>query len=116
MLCYYAVMYYVIQRHHGDPRKHYLAYTVPKYISSQNSQNIIFEFQHEGTVKRKWAPKEEIVLLTDDKELFQTTLRRLEELKHAHFEKIDAAQTQLNNEISALLSTMQNEFDNIRKN
>jgi hypothetical protein len=107
-------MYYVIQRHHGDPKKHYLAYSVPRYISSQNSQNIIFEFHHEGTVKRKWAPKEEIVLLTDDKQLFQITLQRLEELKSAHFERIDAAQAQLNHEISALLNTMQNEFETIQ--
>lgn len=108
-------MYYVIQRHQGDPKKHYLAYSVPRYISSQNSQNIIFEFQHDGAVKRKWAPKEEIVLLTDDKQLFQTTLKRLEELKSGHFEKIDAAQAQLNHEINALLNTMQNEFEKIKE-
>lgn len=109
-------MYYVIQRHKGDPKKHYLAYSVPRYISSQNSLNVIFEFQQEGAVKRKWAPKEEIILLTDDQELFQTTLMRLEELKKAHIEKIDAAQAQLNHEIASLLNTMQQEFDKIRKN
>lgn len=109
-------MCYVIQRHQGDPKKHYIAYRVPKYISSKNSQNIIFEFQHEGTVKRKWAPKDEIILLTDDQELFQTTLTRLEELKQSHIKKIDAAQAQLNHEFSSLLNTMQNEFDTIRKN
>jgi len=109
-------MYYVIQRHHNDPKKHYLAYTVPRYISSPNSQNVIFEFHVEGSVKRKWAPKEEIILLTDDQTLFQTTLKRLEELKKSHIEKIDAAQAQLNHEINALLNTMQDEFDNIQKN
>lgn len=107
-------MYYVIQRHHSDPKKHYLAYTVPRYISSENSVNIIFEFQHEGVVKRKWAPKEEIILLTADKQLFQTTLQRLEGLKSSHLERIDAAQAQLNDEINALLNTMQNEFDTIK--
>jgi hypothetical protein len=109
-------MYYVIQRHRDDPKKPYLAYSVPKYISSQNSQNIIFEFRHEGTVKRKWAAKEEIVLLTEDKELFQITLKRLEELKQFHFEKIDAAQAQLDHELSSLLKTMQDEFETIGKN
>lgn len=108
-------MYYVIQRHQGDPKKHYLAYTVPRYISSENSVNIIFEFQHDGAVKRKWAPKEEIILLTADKQLFQTTLHRLEGLKSSHLEKIDAAQAQLNDEINALLNTMQNEFETIKK-
>lgn len=109
-------MYYVIQRHHGDPKKHYLAYTVPRYISSENSQNIIFEFRHNDSVKRKWAPKEEIVLLTDDEQLFQTTLQKLETLKRTHLERIDAAETQLNQEIYAMLNTMQTEFETIKKN
>lgn len=109
-------MYYVIQRHQGDPKKHYLAYSVPKYISSENSQNIIFEFQHNGVAKRKWAPKEEIVLLTDDQELFQTTLQRLESLKSSHLEKIDAAEAQLNHEISSMLNAMQSAFQAIKKN
>ena len=108
-------MYYVIQRHHRDIKKHYLAYTVPRYISSKTSQNIIFEFTQNGVVKRKWAPKEEIILLTDDKELFQTTLEKLESLKRTHLEKIDAAEAQLNHEISALLQTMKSEFETIKK-
>jgi hypothetical protein len=109
-------MYYVIQKHHGDPKKHYLAYTVPRYISSENSQNIIFEFRHNDTVKRKWAPKEEIVLLTDDEVLFKTTLEKLEAIKRTHIERIDAAESQLNHEISALLNTMKSEFEIIKKN
>lgn len=109
-------MYYVIQRHHGDPKKHYLAYTVPRYISSGNSQNIIFEFRHNDSVKRKWAPKEEIVLLTDDENLFKTTLEKLERLKRAHLERIDVAEAQLNQEIFAMLTTMQTEFETIKKN
>lgn len=108
-------MYYVIQRHQGDPKKHYLAYTVPRYISSKNSQNVIFEFHVEGKTKRKWAPKTEIILLTDNRELFKTTLNRLETLKQTHLEKIDTAQTLLNNELSALLNSMQEEFENIKK-
>ena len=109
-------MYYVIQKHHGDPKKHYLAYTVPRYISSENSQNIIFEFRHNDTVKRKWAPKEEIVLLTDDEVLFKTTLEKLEAIKRLHIERIDAAESQLNQEISAFLNTMKNQFEIIKKN
>ncbi len=109
-------MYYVIQRHHGDPKKHYLAYTVPRYISSENSQNIIFEFRYNDTIKRKWASKDEIVLLTDNEQVFQTTLQKLEALKRSHLERIDAAETQLNQEINALLNTMQTEFETIKKN
>lgn len=109
-------MYYVIQKHHGDPKKHYVAYTVPRYISSQNSQNIIFEFRVNDTVKRKWAPKEEIVLLTDDEQLFQNTLQKLEALKQVHLDKIDAAEEQLNQEIYSMLNSMQRQFEIIKKN
>lgn len=109
-------MYYVIQRHHGDPKKHYLAYSVPRYLSSEKSQNIIFEFQHEGAVKRKWAPKEDIVLLTDDHDFFLSILHKLEQLKHSHLAKIDAAQAQLNHEIFSMLNAMQLEFETIKNN
>lgn len=109
-------MYYVIQKHHGNPKKHYLAYTVPRYISSENSQNIIFEFRQNDTIKRKWAPKEEIVLLTDNEEFFKETLKKLEGLKQSHLERIDAAEAQLNQEIHALLNTMQSEFEFIKNN
>jgi len=109
-------MYYVIQRHHGDPKKHYLAYSIPRYLSSEKSQNIIFEFQHEGTLKRKWAPKEDIILLTDDHELFQSILHKLELLKRSHLTKIDAVQAQLNHEIFSMLNAMQSEFETIKNN
>jgi F0F1-type ATP synthase membrane subunit b/b' len=54
-------------------------------------------------------------MLTDDEQLFKTTLEKLEGLKRSHLERIDAAEAQLNQEIHALLSTMQTEFENIRK-
>lgn len=107
-------MYYVIQRHHGDPKKHYLAFSVPKYISSQSSENVIFEFRNDGQIKRKWTAKKEIVLLTDNRELFEKTLRKLEALKQAHLAQIDAAEQQLNLEISRMLTAMQDEFDTIK--
>jgi hypothetical protein len=107
-------MYYVIQRHNGDPKKHYIAYTVPKYISSDNSKNIIFEFKHEGQIKRKWTSKEEIILLTDNKELFYATLQKLETLKNAHLEEINKAEEKLEHEITRMLAAMQNEFDTIK--
>lgn len=108
-------MYYVIQRYHGDPKRHYIAYTVPRYISSKNSENIIFEFKHDGQVKRKWTAKKEIILLSENKEVFEATLRKLEALKNIHTERIDAAQKQLDDEITLLLSVMQQEFDAIKE-
>lgn len=109
-------MYYVIQHYHNDPKKHYLAFHVPRYIASEKSKNVIFEFQHEGAVKRKWAPKEEIVLITEDLELFESTLRKLETIKKHHLERINTAETQLKDEIDAMLGAMQQEFDSIKGN
>ena len=67
-------------------------------------------------MKRKWAPKDEIVLLTDDEALFQDTLQKLEALKRSHLERIDAAEAQLNHEIYSMLNTMQEQFEIIKKN
>ncbi|HEX5623499.1 MAG TPA: hypothetical protein VFX57_03550 [Sulfuricurvum sp.] len=108
-------MYYVIQRHHNNPQKHYFAYSVIRYIAAKNTQNIIFEINQDGTAKRKWAPKEEIVLLTADKDLFRTTLERLETMRKEYLEKITLAQDQLNQEIQNLHNSMNQEFELIQK-
>lgn len=108
-------MYYVIQRHHNNYQKHYFAYAVAKYITAKNTHNIIFEIPKDGVMKRKWSPKEDIILLTADKELFRTTLERLETIKNQHLEKIDAAQEQLNQEINHFHESMQKEFELIKR-
>lgn len=108
-------MYYVIQRHHNNHKKHYFAYTVTKYIAAKNTQNIIFEIHQNDGVKRKWSPKEDIILLTEDKELFRTTYERLEVITSKHMEKIDAVQEELNREIEAFHQNIQKEFDLIKK-
>ncbi len=107
-------MYYVIQRHHNHQQKHYFAYAVVKYIAAKNTQNIIFEIRQNGETKRKWSPKEDIILLTSDQELFRTTIERLESIKNHHLEKINAAQEKLNHEINHFHATMQEEFELIR--
>ena len=106
-------MYYVIQRHHNDHKKHYFVYAVAKYISSKNTQNIIFEIHRDGAVKRQWSPKKDIILLTSDKELFGSTLQRLEAIKEHHLEKINAAQDKLNHEINHFHAAVQEEFETI---
>jgi hypothetical protein len=107
-------MYYVIQRHHNNHKKHFFAYSVAKYIAAKNTQNIIFELNQNGAVKRKWSPKEDIILLTEDKELFRTTYEGLEALSAKHLKKIDAVQEELNHEIDAFHQSMQKEFDLIK--
>lgn len=107
-------MYYVIQRHHNNYQKHYFAYVVAKFIAAKNTHNVIFEIKRDGLMKRKWAPKEDIILLTDNKEVFRTTLEHLETIKNHHLENINAAQEQLNLQISHFNETMQKEFETIK--
>jgi hypothetical protein len=108
-------MYYVIQRYHNNHKKHYFAYAVTKYISAKNTQNIIFEINQNGTMKRKWSPKDDIILLTADKELFRTTYERLEALKEQHITKIEAVQEKLDHELDDFRDSMQQEFDLIKR-
>jgi hypothetical protein len=108
-------MFYVIQRYHGAPHKQYLTYIIARCITSNNSKNIIFEFKKGDEVKRKWVDKEDIVLITHNKQLFVTTIMRLEALTKGHMEKISVAQDKLDEEISALLFAMKGEFDNIKE-
>jgi predicted transcriptional regulator len=106
-------MYYVIQRYHNDHQKHYFAYVVAKYIAAKNTQNVIFEITQNGVTKRKWSPKKDIILLTADKELFRSTIERLEAIKEQHLEKINSAQEKLNQELSQLYDALQKEFETI---
>ncbi|MDQ1297541.1 MAG: hypothetical protein QG558_79 [Campylobacterota bacterium] len=107
-------MYYVIQRHHNNHKKHFFAYLAAKCIAAKNTQNVIFEISQGGVVKRKWAPKEDLVLLTEDKELFRTTYERLEALSAHHLEKINTVQEELSNAINDFHESMQKEFDLIK--
>lgn len=108
-------MYYVIQRVRENPTKHYIAYTISRYITSPNSENVIMEFKNTPTIKRQWAPKDVIVLITSNKELFQTALQHLEEIHSAHIEKIETIKAQLDAEIATMVNELQTEFAHIKK-
>lgn len=88
-------MYYVIQLLHDGREKHFVSYQVPKYILSSKNHNIIFEFGEKPNVKRKWAPKEDIILLTQNKEFFQAYLTKLTQLEKEHLAQINAAQQEI---------------------
>jgi hypothetical protein len=108
-------MYYVIQRHHNNHKKHFFAYSVIKYIAAKNTKNIIFELNHNGVAKHKWSPKEDIILLTQDQEFFRTTYERLTSLSNDYQEKIEAVQEELNHVISDFQKAMEKEFDLIKQ-
>lgn len=61
-------MYYVIKRQYVAPMQRFIGFIVSKYIASKNSDNVIFEFVKDDKVQRKWIKRDDIVLLTKDKE------------------------------------------------
>ena len=63
-------MYYVIKKNITNPTSCFMGFAAPKYIAAKNSDNVIFEFTKDGKITRKWVKKEEVVLLTEDKEFF----------------------------------------------
>lgn len=109
-------MYYVIQQINGNPMKHYIAYKISRYITSKNSENVIMEFQEEMATKRKWAPKEVIILITSDREIFKTALKHLEQIQAAHIEKITAIKNQLDAQVNAMSTELHSEFLQIKQN
>ncbi|PHR56199.1 MAG: hypothetical protein COA44_08905 [Arcobacter sp.] len=88
-------MFYVIQILHDSEEKHFVSYQVPKYILSDKNTNIIFEFGEKPNIKRKWAAKEDIVLLTKDKHFFQAYVKKLIQLEESHLEKISNAKEEV---------------------
>jgi hypothetical protein len=104
-------MYYVIKKQHATPLSTFISFPVPKYIASKNSDNVIFEFQKDGKPLRKWVKKEDIILLTNDKEYFEKTLKHFKEIEQAQKKLVDEAQEQLNKSIENFSETMQIEID-----
>ena len=88
-------MYYVIQMLHEAQDKYFVSYQVPKYKLSEKNANIIFEFGEKPNIKRKWAAKNDIILLTQDKTFFQAYITKLIELETSHIEKINQAKAEV---------------------
>ncbi|MEA3372677.1 MAG: hypothetical protein U9Q62_03185 [Campylobacterota bacterium] len=107
-------MYYVIQHRHNDPKKYYTVFVVPKFITSKENDNVIFEFHlSDGKTKRKWTAKKEIILLTDDEAFFKKVLARLTVTQNRHLQQIQHAEENLQNEFSKMASAMENEFEDL---
>ncbi len=110
-------MYYVIKKNIGNPSSCFMGFNVPKYIAAKNSDNVIFEFTKDGKVTRKWVKKEEIILLTDDKEFFIKTLNQFKEVEATQQKLIDEAQGKLEQtmvEFTENVNAEIDEFEEIR--
>ena len=95
-------MYYVIKKQLDNPSVCFIGFKVPKYIASKGNDSVIFEFEHDGKTQRKWIPKEEVILLTKDKEFFLETIRK--------FKAVEAIQQQLVNKAIGNLKETKEKF------
>ena len=110
-------MYYVIKKNIGNPTSCFIGFAALKYIAAKNSDNVIFEFKKDGKVTRKWVKKEEIILLTDDKEFFLKTINQFQEVEATQQKLIDDAQAKLEQtmvEFTENVNAEIEEFEEIR--
>ncbi len=94
-----------------------MGFTVPKYIVTKGSDNVIFEFKIDGKVTRKWVKKEDIVLLTEDKEFFIKTMDQFKEVEATQQKLVDEAQEKLEQtmvEYTENVNSEIEEFEEIR--
>jgi hypothetical protein len=104
-------MYYVIKKQLDNSSETFMWFKSPKFIASKESANVIFEFSTENKLVRKWVKKDEIILLTDDKEYFVQTLNTLKNLQNEQLKLIEDAHNHLARTLENFTQTMQNKFE-----
>lgn len=104
-------MYYVIKKIHSQPLHHFIGFVVKKYITSKNSENVIFEFDKDGKVERKWVKREDVVLLTNDKQYFLKAMKKFKETEAEQQKLVDEARDQLDKTIENFGIVMNEEID-----
>ena len=110
-------MYYVIKRQPDSPMQCFIGFKAPKYIAAKNSNNVIFEFLKDGKAIRKWVKKDDIVLLTDDKDFFIKTMDKFKSVEAEQQKLVDDAREKLNESVETFTETVNaelNEFNEIR--
>lgn len=108
-------MYYVIKRQKESPTACFLGFAVPKYIAAKNNENVIFEFIKDGKPQRKWVKKEDIVLLTDNKEFFIKTMNQFKEVQATQQKLVDDARDKLNQSMETFTETINAEIDSFEE-
>ncbi len=108
-------MYYVVQELHDSGEKHFISYQVPKYILSNKNENIIFEFGEKPNIKRKWANKNDIILLTENRKFFLAFVTKLKSMEEEHLQKINQAQKEVEKLIRKYEDTMHDELESFKK-
>lgn len=103
-------MYYVIKKQ-DSPSECFIGFKVPKYIASRNNENVIFEFKIDGKVNRKWIKKDDIVLLTDDKDFFIKTMDQFKAVEAEQKNLVDTAKKHFEQSIEIFTETVNAQLD-----
>lgn len=110
-------MYYVIKKQVDSLPNTFIGFAVPKYIASKKNENVIFLFEKDGKIIRKWVKLEEIVLLTKDKKYFLKIMKQFKDVQEAQQALVDEAQANLEQSMTNFAETMNTEihdFEEIR--
>lgn len=110
-------MYYVIKKQHNKLPSTFLGFATEKYIASKANRNIIFLFNIDGKVVRKWVKLDDIILLTEDKEYFLKIMREFRAVEEQQKKLVEAAQKKLEESMITFSETMQahiNDYEEIR--
>ena len=110
-------MYYVIKKQTNKPGSTFIGFAAPKYIASKKNKNVIFLFQKDGKVIRKWVKLEDIILLTDDKEYFLKVFNDFQKTEKEQQALVDEAKKKLEESMTNFTETMNahiEEYEEIR--
>ena len=110
-------MYYVIKKQVNKPGSTFMGFAVPKYIASKKSENVIFLFQKDGKVIRKWVKLEDIILLTADEAYYEKVMQQFRDVEKQQQQLVDDAHTQLEQSMTNFVDTMNaqiNDYEEIR--
>lgn len=108
-------MYYVIKRQTHTPPSYFIGFRVPKFIVSKSSKNVIFEFSKDGKPDRRWVKKDEIVLLTKDKDYFDKVLNRFKDIESQQQSLVNEAKENLQKSMENFVETINAEIDEFHK-
>jgi len=108
-------MYYVIIKKPKTHPPEFMGFKVPKFITKKHSDNVIFEFKIDGKVVRKWINKEDILLVTKDKDFYLKTIEGFKKVQEEQQKLVTEAQNKLNETIDNFAQTMNAEFESFEE-
>lgn len=104
-------MYYVIKKQPHSDTQCFVGFQVTKYLVPKNSENVIFEFIINDKAVKKWMKKDEVILLTKDKNLFIKTMDQFKEVEAVQKKLVDSAREELKQAKQNFTETLNNELN-----